>query len=114
MIETSIFTALKTLVSNRCYPLLMPQSPTLPAIVYQRISNQPSNILDKSRTLDLVRIQIDCYSTTYSGAKTLASSVQSSMQTATFSATLQNDTDFFEAETDLYRVSLDYYVWERI
>jgi hypothetical protein len=114
MIETSIFDTLKTLVSNRCYPLQMPQNPTFPAIVYTRIANTPINVLEGRPTIDQVRVQIDCYAKTYTAAKTLYSSVRSAMESATFKATLQTDDDFFEAETDLYRVSLDYYIWERV
>ena len=114
MIEESVFTALRGLVSDRVYPLQMPQLPTLPAIVYTRIANTPQNVIYGRPTLDQVRIQIDAYATTYKGAKDLAQSIRDAMETsATFSATLQTDDDFFQTDTDLYRVSSDYYIWER-
>ena len=114
MIETSIFTLLKTLVGNRCYPLVMPQNPTLPAIVYQRIASAPSNTLATPPTIDQVRLQIDSYAATYSEAKSTALSVRNAMESATFKATLQSDDDSYEPETRLYRVSMDFYVYERI
>lgn len=114
MIETSVYTTLKNLVNNRCYPLQMPQNPTFPAIVYTRIANTPINVLDRPPTIDQVRLQIDAYAKTYTAAKDLGKQVRDAMESATFKATLQTDDDFFEAETDLYRVSLDFYIWERI
>jgi len=113
MIEITVFDLLKSLVSNRCYPLVMPQNPTFPAIVYTRIASTPQNVLFGGTTLDQVRMQIDIYAKTYKAAKTLAKSVRTSMETAAFSATLQTDDDSFEPETDIYRVSMDYYIYER-
>ena len=113
MIETSVYTLLAPLNSNRVYPLLMPQNPTLPAIVYSRIASTPQNVLSAPPTLDQVRLQIDVWASTYKAAKTLAASVRNAMETASFSATLQSDDDSYEPETGLYRVSSDYYVFER-
>lgn len=113
MIEQDIFNALKSLVSNRVYPLVMPQSPTYPAIVYNRIANTAQNTLEGGSSLDQVRMQIDVYATTYSAAKTLSDQVRSAMEAAAFKGTLQTDQDFFEPDVNLYRVSLDFYVWQK-
>jgi hypothetical protein len=113
MIEIDIFDRLKGLVSNRVYPIIMPQNPTLPAVVYTRITNTPINVLGHQPTLDQVRVQIDVWANTYKESKTLAKSVRNAMETASFSATLQSDDESYEPETGLYRVSSDYYVYER-
>jgi hypothetical protein len=113
MIETSIFNALKALVSNRCYPLQMPENPTYPAIVYSRIAGAPFNVLDASASIDQVRMQIDCYALTYDGAKTLSASVRDAMESAAFKGTLQFDIDFYEEEVKVYRVAMDFYVWQK-
>ena len=112
MIETSIFDALKNLVSNRCYPLLMPQDPTLPAIVFSRVASIAQNKLDSGASIDQVRIQIDCYASTYDEAKTLSASVRSAMEEADFKGTLQIDVDFYEPDLKIYRVVMDFYVWQ--
>lgn len=113
MIEETIFNTLKTLVSNRCYPMVMPQNPTLPAIVYTRVASSPQNVLEGGSTIDQIRVQVDSYATTYSAAKSLAVSIRSAMETATFKGTLQTDQDFFEPDVKHYRITQDFYVWER-
>lgn len=113
MIETSVFDALEGLVSGRCYPLQMPQEPTYPAIVYSRIASEPQNRLEGGASLDQVRVQIDCYATTYEGAKTLSASVRSAMESASLGATLQLDLDLYEPEVKVYRVTMDFYVWQK-
>lgn len=113
MIEEQIFDALKGLVSNRCYPIMMPEKPTFPGIVYSRIANLPFNTVVAPSTLDQVRVQIDSYATTYSAAKSLAASVRTAMEGASFKATLQTDQDLYEPDVKVYRVSQDFYVWDK-
>jgi hypothetical protein len=112
-IESDIFDSLKTLTSNRVYPLVMPQNATMPAIVYTRIANNPQNVLEGGATLDQIRFQVDTYAITFFAARLLAAQVRSAMENAGFKATLQTEQDFFEVEVNYYRVSQDYYVWER-
>lgn len=113
MIEQDLFDTLKPLVANRVYPLVMPQNPTYPAIVYNRISSAAQNVLEGGSTIDQVRIQVDTYATTYSAAKSLARLVRLAMEGASFKATLQTDQDFYESDLSIYRVSQDFYLWER-
>jgi hypothetical protein len=113
MIEEDVFNALKGLVSNRCYPLLMPQNPSYPSIIYTRISSTPENTLNGGATIDLVRFQIDSYAETYSAARTLAASVRTAMEAAAFKGLLQTDQDFLEPDVTVYRVTQDYYVWRK-
>ncbi len=113
MIEEDIFNALKGLVSNRCYPLLMPENPSYTSIIYTRISSTPENTLNGGATIDLVRFQIDSYAETYSAARTLAASVRTAMEAAAFKGLLQTDEDFFEPDVTIYRVTQDYYVWRK-
>jgi hypothetical protein len=113
MIEQNIFNALKGLVSNRVYPLVMPQNGQVPAIVYNRVASTAQNVLEGGASIDQIRFQVDTYANTFADAKTLAAQVRSAMEQASFKATLQTDQDFFETELKYYRVSQDYYVWER-
>ena len=57
------------LISTRCYPTLMPQAPTLPAVVYQRISG--TETYGNTSVRD-ARYQVSCWATTYAGAHALA------------------------------------------
>jgi hypothetical protein len=112
MIETDIFESLKDLVSDRCYPLMMPQNPVLPAIVYSRQASNPFYRLEGGSSLSQVRVQIDCYARSYEEAKDLASNARSAMESASYKGTMIFDADFYEPDVKLYRVVLDFYVWE--
>lgn len=113
MVENDIFDALKSIVSNRCYPMQMPQGSALPAIVYSRVASNPQNRLQGGASIDQVRIQVDIYATTYKQTKDLATQVRTAMESADFKATLQSDEDFYEPDVKYYRVSMDFYTWER-
>jgi hypothetical protein len=114
MIEKDIFDELKSLVGNRVYPLVAPQNVTLPFIIYTRISNTPQNVIEGGSTIDQVRIQVDTYASTYDGVKTTSLQVRDAMiSSSAFKASMQMEQDFFETEVDYYRVSQDFYVWER-
>lgn len=76
MIGKSIFTALTTnaavsaIIGNRCYPLVLPQNVTLPAIRYQVVS-----LVDEADSIDELwrwRIQIACHAKNYDAAQNLA------------------------------------------
>jgi len=112
MIETDIFDALKDLVADRCYPLMMPQNPVLPAIVYSRQASDPQYRLEGGSSLSQVRVEIDCYAKTYDEAKSLSAEVRSAMEAASYKGTMIFDADFYEPDVKLYRVILDFYVWE--
>lgn len=102
------------LISTRCYPLTLPQKPTLPALVYQQISSAPNQ---GTSTLHRDRYQISCWASTYSGAVALATQVQSALeehtdtdQTPYLKMTYRvNSLDDYDPDDELYRVILDYY-----
>ena len=82
MIEQALQVYLKAdtnvaaLVSTRVYPGLAPQNAALPYITYERISTQRMMTHDGQNGLIGPRIQIDCWASAYSGAKTLADKVR--------------------------------------
>jgi hypothetical protein len=113
MIESDLFDTLSDLVDGRCYPLVMPQNPTLPAIVYSRQSSDPQYRLEGGASLNQVRMEIDCYAHTYAAAKALSESVRLAMESASYKGTLIFDTDFYEPDVKLYRIVMDFYLWEK-
>jgi hypothetical protein len=113
MIESSIYTAIKTLASGRVYPIVLPDTATLPAIIYQRISSVPVTSLDGDTGLDSVRIQISVWSTTYKEAKELSETVRATLNASALKIVTENDTDDYEPETKRFRVLTDYVVWQR-
>jgi hypothetical protein len=64
------------LVGTRIYPLLLPQSPTLPALTYQWISLVPVHSMDGPSGLVARRLQVDCWGSTYLAIETLAEAVR--------------------------------------
>ena len=114
MIEQTIFETLKGLANDRVYPLLMPQNPTLPAVVYTRVGNTPQYTLDCPATLDQHLFQFDAYAETYLEAVTLADQVRTALEQSSMKGTLQTSLDFYEnAPGGLDRVSNDFYLWGR-
>lgn len=110
------------LVSTRVYPVQMPQNPTLPAIVYNRISGERVQHMQGSSGLASPRIQFDCFAKTYAVAKAVAEALRLAIEG--FSGTmggvngpdvnsclLQSDSDGYEDDLEVYWVSVDYIVW---
>ncbi len=115
--------AISTLVSNRVFPFSRRQGSTLPAITVQRIGGAPEVADDGEAGIEEVRMQVDCWATTYAGARELSRAVRDRL--STFRGTtggvdflhveLDNDQDLRESGANaaeyLYRVSLDFLVW---
>lgn len=118
MIEEDVLTALvgsppATSADERVYALVLPDESSYPAITYQRISNVPVNSLSGSSDLDQVRVQVDCWATTYGAAKALAGEVRTAMEAAAFKGLLVTDADEFDDVAKVYRVSMDFYCWQK-
>lgn len=100
------------LVSSRVYPLQLPQTPTYPAISYQRISNTAQN---GSTAIRESRWQVNCWASTYAGAVSLAEATKSAVEEfSDVSETpgikmgrVVNELDDFDPETEAYRVVID-------
>lgn len=62
-----------------CTPDFIPQNKTGDAIVYHVISDIPLTSKDGTSHVDTYRIQINCYSSNYGGACTLAQAVRTAL-----------------------------------
>lgn len=115
MVEGVIFTALRSLVSDRCYAAVFPQPqgvlPTWPAIRYTVISRVNEGDIcgtDDTRTDD-TRVQIDIVTFTHGATLALQDQVISAMMALDPPATRQSGFGpVFDEETKTYRTSLDY------
>lgn len=110
-----IFTTLKGLVSNRCYPLTAPDNTKGDYITYQQISGVPENGLE-GPVLTNYRYQVDAYSATYAGAKALVVAIKTAMAASAISEgqapLILSERDLpFESQPQLYRVSMDFSIW---
>lgn len=116
--------AVSALVSARIYPKLMPQPPDLPAIVYQRISRTPDDLLDEGPARDEDwRLQIDCYAAKNDDVQELADAVRAALDgkplldsDVALDARLDTDRDIVEDLQEggklrvINRVSMDFVI----
>lgn len=110
-----------SLVSTRIYPNVLPQSVTLPAIVYSVISDVPELSFDGAieDTLASVRMQIDCYarpvgSGAYGQVHQVAAAVKAvigNLSAPGFNANYETMRDLYDDQTRYHRVSMDFIVW---
>lgn len=113
MIGGVVFDALKSLVSNRCYPNTFPQPPKVPiwpAIRYTVISQEPVPDIcgtDVGDTDD-TRVQIDCVAASYGDAYALRQSVIAAMQLVAPPCLRDGGFETYDSETKTHRMSVDY------
>lgn len=111
-------------VATRLYPNILPQNPTLPAIVYQRIATTRVNSLSGPSGLATPRFQFTCWATTYGGAKVVAEALRAALDGYTGAAgayaisdaILEDDGDIYEPsigleEKEAWGIRLDYIIW---
>lgn len=107
------------LVSARIYPLVLPQSPTYPAITYHRVSGVRLHHLGGVSGRAVPRISFSMWAQTYTGCQALAAAVRQSLDG--FNGTLttikalieiENEFDLFEdeaSENGVFRIVQDYF-----
>jgi len=93
------------------YPCTLPKNPTFPAITYQVISETPITGLASISKTSRKRFQFDCWDKTYEAAKTLSMTLASALGDGTLRAQPVLSLDTYEAETQLFRVTLDWTIW---
>lgn len=68
--------SVSTVISDRLYPLRLPQDPILPSVTFQKISNVEDTNLDGPMVFGMHRIQFDCYALTYLGVELLSKAIK--------------------------------------
>lgn len=76
-------TAVKAIIVARVYPDRLPQSPTLPAVVYNVVSGVDECHLGGLVGVAHARVQVDCYATTRAAANALATAVRDALCAST-------------------------------
>lgn len=109
------------LVGTRVYPKILPQSPTLPAITYQRVSRvQVADHLTGPGSMGRPRVQVDVWASTDSAAEALGAAVKARLngyrgtvpgEGEVHRIALETEGGLFDAELLLHRHSADYFVW---
>ena len=106
------------LVGSRIYPLHLPQAPTLPALVYERISTVRTYGHDGQHSPTTVRMQVDSLAPTLAVARSCADAVLAAL--SGFSGTVgsldvrscfaDNEINLPDEETGLVRVIQDFLI----
>jgi len=117
-----IYTLLSTnspvtaVVSTRIFPDRASQGAPNPCIIYQDISNAPTDTKDGVSTLDVRRFQIDVYSETRAEAETVNGLIRTALdrQSGTIAGInvdkviYDSESDFFDDIAQSYRVMSEY------
>ena len=116
-------TGLSALISGRVYPLTMPQDVTLPAVVYQRVTGPREYSFTGSSGLAHPRFQVSVWAETYASAKDVAEQIKVALGgynggmgsggTLVYGSFIENELDFYEPDTRLYHVPVDFTMWHR-
>lgn len=112
------------LISTRVYPVKLPQSATLPAVTYQRVSTIRENAMGADPGVARTRLQVTSAATSYSALKGVTEAVRAALQrysgtiggVVVLDVFLDNETDLFgEEENDagVYLTAQDFIVIHR-
>ena len=124
MIEGVVYTALRALVNDRCYPNAFPQeainppgsttaplnAPTWPAIRYQIVSsiNEATICGTDDTTTDDTRVQVDVVAKTYGAARALCDQVIDALM-GTYPPCTRENLIFFKDElTDTHQCTMQF------
>lgn len=117
-VESDLYTLLKddaavaALVSNRIFPLLMPQNPAFPAITYHRVSGPRVHSHGGPSGLASPRFQVSCWAKSYAAVRDLAEKVRLALD-GRMGALLQNELHTYEPDTETFHAPLDFVIWHQ-
>lgn len=109
------------LVSTRVYPKIMPQQPTMPAIVYQMIDNDRVQAHRGQTTGAKARFQVTCWGSTTASCEAVSEQARLAMIAASGSVasvtingvTCEGEVEGYEPDTMRHYIALDFFVWHR-
>lgn len=105
--------AVTALVGQRIAAGLLPEGELRPYVTYSLVTGERIPGMTDSGLMRHARMQINCWSISYSEAKQIALAVQSAIEaSALFECVFVNDQDLIDPETNLFYVVLDYSVWQ--
>lgn len=94
------------------HPLVAPQNTALPYVTYHRVASSVNNVLSGPPSIDNARMQIDVWGGTYAEAQRLAQAIIVAMQSWPVQNVLLNNYDLYEQEVKVYRVLLEFSIWQ--
>lgn len=111
------YSGLSALVGSRIYPNVMPQNVDFPAISYRRVSTTRESAMGSDTGIARARFQVDSYAKNYDEVRPVAEKVRAALQrwrnssgTVVQDSFIIGETDSYEHETQVHRVSQDFEV----
>lgn len=105
-----------TLISNRLYPLAIPQEATLPAAAYAVVQSDAQEYLGQPAGTWVTRIEVSCWARTYAAARAVARAIRAAVDhqvsgwtgcTVTGARISQGERDAYNPETGEYEAALE-------
>lgn len=112
-VETLMYTALKTLVSNHVYRVVAPPESPLPRITFQQVGGEAINFMEGGKpSKKRARMQLNCWGLRHDDVMALARLAEDAMRTADgLQATvLLAPIAIYEADTKLFGSMQDFSV----
>lgn len=116
------FAGLVALVSTRIYPLILPQTPTLPAVVYQQVSGPRIHAMGDDPGITSPRYQFSCWDDDHAGAAAVAQQIRLAFENysglmggaggvTVYHASVENMSSEYYDEAKLYRVLVEVIIY---
>lgn len=115
MIESKLVQLLES-YGLKVYPLRMPETPTLPCVVYQRVSTQQVRTHEAAE-MEYPRMQLSCWADKYLQAIQTAQIVKDALDLnrTTFKlAILDGELDLQDEESNRKRRVLEFIIWDDV
>jgi hypothetical protein len=105
--------AVTALVGQRIAAGILPEGELRPYVTYSLVTGERIPSMTDSGLMRHARMQVNCWSQSYSEAKQIALAVQSAIEaSALFEVVFISDQDLYDPETNLFYMVLDYSVWQ--
>lgn len=115
-LQTDLVTLLTGTFAGRVYPGTAPDDVAVPYLIYSRAAAVEQNTLDTNGGTGNdchTRLQLDVYAATYADAQAQALAVKALLKSWSVENVSELEQDFYEPDTKLHRVMLDYSTWHK-
>lgn len=100
-----------TLAGDKVYPVVAPDAPVPPYIVYFVVASNAENVMSGDSGLVNTRVQVDVYARSYGDARAIALQIDQLMAAWSVQNVSLLSQDGYEDDVKLFRVTTDFSVW---
>lgn len=106
------------IVSDRMYPLYLPQKPTYPCIVYRKTDDKPISLLANDTNIQETRFDIGAFSKNHDTSADLINKIKISVQRAVIDPimdiTIEGADSDFEPNYEIHEATLEVLITHRV